>query len=795
MFKIISTLLLSVFIFTAAAAPRIKGIHTASNTILVVFLKSTVSSLDAVDVTPSLWKVNDAAVTKIDRYVIPANRADHYVFLTTETLVEGKAYTISTPYGDTTITFSDRTIFCESIKTNQAAYSALATDNFANFSIWLGTGGGKDIEGTVPSFEVFEQYTGNSVAEGTLEKIGDNPSSGDVVYRIDLSGVPEGGPYKIAVKGYGCSYPFGVGGAFSKRLAHIMFRSQYYQRCGCPIIAPYALDIRKEPCHTTVYKMDGPIKETGITVMGNEEHFSCYGGYHDAGDADRRAYHMANPVINLMLYEAFPDLFTDDQFNIPDKFDENYNILGKGNGIPDIIDEAAWGTLVWEYLQNDDGSIQFGTETNGYPSPFDAPLDKDDLLYGTVKTDDRAAAIGAGLFMHLARAMKPYDEARATELAARGKKSYDYVSSRIQNPEKLYYNIQKYLYDGDEAAHAVVKELKTAVDGYEDNLFECHGYMINDDKFDNPGYIMSYILEEERETDPDVVSYFIAALKKAADANLAELDKYAYPVANNPEGSRWGHNVMQPQYAGAPLLYWRLTGEQSYFNGAAAMINYALGQNPLGISFVTGLGFQLVNNPHDRESAYADRLDIGPKPGITVFGPGIHMVFTTNGELITLPEKDNLPIERLFGDNREAISMTEFTIFQTMHYNSLYTVLSGGGAYDESKDPFAEQQVAVMNNPKNGIDHNHGVMCGRINGSLCTLAFNLTTAGHVYGALYMLNGRHVASFTSDLLDAGKQNLSIPLNNITASFAGGSVLLCRMRGDNGKERTARIAVLQ
>ncbi len=46
----------------------------------------------------------------------------------------------------------------------------------------------------------------------------------------------------------------------------------------------------------------------------------CYGGYHDAGDADRRAYHMENPVLNLMIYEAFPEYFTDGQYNIPGDF-------------------------------------------------------------------------------------------------------------------------------------------------------------------------------------------------------------------------------------------------------------------------------------------------------------------------------------------------------------------------------------------------------------------------------------------------------------------------------------------
>lgn len=113
------------------------------------------------------------------------------------------------------------------------------------------------------------------------------------MYQICLSDVPEGDPYKITVKGYGSSYPFGVGGEFSKRLVYTILRSQYLQRCGCPIHEP---DIRKNPCHTLIYDVDGPIGEANIVVAGDEPTFKCYGGYHDAGDADRRAYHISNPM-------------------------------------------------------------------------------------------------------------------------------------------------------------------------------------------------------------------------------------------------------------------------------------------------------------------------------------------------------------------------------------------------------------------------------------------------------------------------------------------------------------------
>lgn len=660
-------------------------VHTASDKILVVHFTS-----DTLDVNESNienisdWKINGQQLKAISRYVTPADECDHFIYLQTSPFREGNEYTLQTPYGQKTFRFSERDILCESIKVNQVGYSALSKTRYAYFAIWLGTDGAQKIEGTLPEYEVINPATGDKISKGKLKEISQDSSSGDFVYRINLSDVPEGGPYKIIVNGYGASYPFGVGGEFSKKLAYTIFRAQYLQRCGCPINIP---DIRKKPCHTLIYDVDGPIGEANIVVKGDERTFACYGGYHDAGDADRRAYHLINPIVNLMIYEAFPSLFSDGQYDVPGTFDEHYNIVSYTNNIPDIIDEAAWGTLVWEYLQNKDGSVHFGTETKGYPDPFAAPLDQDNKKYGTVKVDPRATCTSAGLFMHLARILKAYDPKHSDELFQRAEKAMAFGESDMAKPEKLYYNIQKYLLTGDEKAHQSVKELYKVVDSYPQQIFATTGYSLNDDKFDNPAYIYSYIIEKNIPTDPVIVAYFKNALKSAADNNIEFMKTHVYPVGSNvPEGRGmpWGHNVKQPKYACAPLLYWSLSGEQKYFDAASQLMDYKLGLNPLGISYVTALGTHQIHNPHDRESAYTKSLGWGPKPGITIFGPGVRSRWR---KLETVPTLDKLPRERMFADDLGSISFTEFTIFETMAYDALYTVLCNGGKWDGS-DPF-----------------------------------------------------------------------------------------------------------
>jgi endoglucanase len=682
----ITVMLITCCIYRAEAKLTLQEVRSASKDIVVAFFTSDTINVYEADISDlSKWKINGQPCSNIFRYATEANACEHHIYLQTSALIEGKNYALETPYGVKKFRFSARETFCESIKTNQAGYSALSRKRYANFAIWIGTGGSRKIDGPLPAYEVFSQYSGKKVAAGQLEEIGSDTSSGDFVYRINLADVPEGGPYKIAVKGYGCSYPFGVGGEFMKKTAYTIFRGQFYQRCGCPIDSP---DVRKHACHTLVYDVDGPIGEANIVVQGTEPTFKCYGGYHDAGDADRRAYHIANPIVNLMIYEAFPAIFYDGQFDIPGEFDADYNILSKINNIPDIIDEADWGTLVWEYLQNDDGSIHFGTETKGYPDPFAAPLDLDNKKYGTVKIDNRATCTSAGLFLHLARILMPYKPERSRELIQRAEKAMAYGGNAMANPEKLYYYIQKYLLTGDEKDHQKVKELYKIAGTLKDNLYGTVGYSLNDKDFDNPAYIYSYIVAKNVPTDPAIVEFFILALKEASERNIAELISRAYPVGNNSAQGGWGHNVRQNHYATAPMLMWSLTREQKYIDAASELLDYKMGLNPIGINYVTGLGFHRVHNPHDRESAYTINKGWGPKPGITVFGPGV--IGRRGGNLPVVPKITDMAKERQYVDDLPTINFNEFTIFETMAHDAFYTVLANGGKWN-GIDPFSQK--------------------------------------------------------------------------------------------------------
>ena len=252
----------------------LKEIRTASKDVLVAYFTSTVINANEVNTTNlAAWTLNGQPVTAINKFVTEADACDHHIYLQVPTLVNGTTYTLETPHGQKSFVFDDRSTFCESIKSNQSGYSALSKVRSANFAIWLGDGGSRKIAGDLPGYTVFKMATGATVTQGTLQAIGEDASSGDYVYRIDLSAVPACSPYRISVKGYGCSYPIGVGGDFSRRLGYVAFRSLYHQRCGCPIIEPYAWKIKPDPCHTTIWQVNGPIAEARLVVTGTEPTF------------------------------------------------------------------------------------------------------------------------------------------------------------------------------------------------------------------------------------------------------------------------------------------------------------------------------------------------------------------------------------------------------------------------------------------------------------------------------------------------------------------------------------------
>ena len=203
---------------------------------------------------------------------------------------------------------------------NQVGYSKLATSRFANFGAYLGDGGSLTFD-PLPNYEVIHEQSGAVVTSGQAVYVKDDTAlqgitSGEHVYRLRLDTVPEGGPYFVSIPGAGRSRSFGVGDEYSRQIAYVATRGLYHQRCGIALERPYT-EFTRETCHTHVADTRTPWNDGHLKVPAGSAMQPMRGGYHDAGDYDRRPYHTIVPLLMLTYFEAFPTRFVDKQYNIP----------------------------------------------------------------------------------------------------------------------------------------------------------------------------------------------------------------------------------------------------------------------------------------------------------------------------------------------------------------------------------------------------------------------------------------------------------------------------------------------
>ncbi|MFQ5749739.1 MAG: glycoside hydrolase family 9 protein, partial [Planctomycetota bacterium] len=354
------------------------------------------------------------------------DRIHHHIYLESPLgqWVQGRSYTIQgpPPVGVQAFLFDARRTLCESIHVNQAGYSGRSRTRYAVFGAFLGTLGSQDFFSRTPFFyEVRRDADDALILTGTSRFWGDDTrneggSGEQAVYHMDLSPLDEG-RYYLDVPGVGRSHPFGVGEAYSKEIAKTVLRGLYHQRCGTalkPAFTPWA----RGACHTAVEVTDG--EPPGfIPPSPNAAKRPIAGGWHDAGDFDRRGPHIVIPAFLLTLYEAFPDRFQDGEFDIPES--------GDPFGMPDILDEALWGILLWQNLQEPDGGVRWGVETDAHPVYGVVTAATDTLVYRTYRRDRYVTALAAGLFAQASRLIRPFDPGRAGQLARDARRAWDYA--------------------------------------------------------------------------------------------------------------------------------------------------------------------------------------------------------------------------------------------------------------------------------------------------------------------------------------------------------------------------------
>lgn len=644
---------------------------------------------------------------------------DHYIYIEMpKPMKNGKTYTIEV--GDkrkVTFVYDEKKTVSRAIKVNQVGYLPGSKGNKAFLGVFLREFGPHDFS-WVKEFSVVDVKNGDVVYTGPIKfrahndyVIDNSPLEapadrrylyGEELYEMDLSPVTKEGNYFITIAGVGRSWPFKIGNDALAESYYIATRGLYHQRCGIQIKEPYTAWPRIK-CHTdTVYECDtlsfvpGMGEPNGYsdfeiiasTINYEKPHEGVVGGWHDAADWDKRLPHYANIYDLLYVYENAPRKFVDGQLNIPES----------GNGIPDILDEAAYGLLIWKNTMDKDGGTSSMVETWGH-----ATINDPEMPYAMSRKTRWNSLFYAAAAAQYAELIKPFDDTKSKEYLASAMKAYEYgmnpknslgtitikaaknggkgepytltftENEEAEIPYRIHAKLRLFLATGDQEYLKDIEELfsKTMPPMvWPFNSFDFSSWLywsIFDQRFN--GLIKETTREKWRK-------HYLTIADKLV--KLSEESPYYHSWPKNQDyWMGWGASTMT-NHARNLMMGYLLTKDNKYRDAAINNINFMYGGNPMGMSWTTGIGYT-----YPIFIQHAVSLDDGildPVPGIAIYGINganisedlsnpMWRMKDESGKLIQFMKEANTktPIwRRWWAHPYFTPPQNEFTVFETM---------------------------------------------------------------------------------------------------------------------------------
>lgn len=546
--------------------------------------------------------------------------------------------------------------------------------------------------GTAPLPWQLLDADGNAVGKGETLVYGPDASSGAVVQRIDFSGFRrEGKGYRLSVGGV-TSDPFVIAPTLYKALARDAANFFYQQRAGTPIDVKFAGAAWARPAghaHEVAGCFSGA-DERGTNWSGCSYKLDVTGGWYDAGDHGK---YLVNGGISLWTllnaYERRPKAFPDGSLRIPES----------GNGVSDLLDEARWEMEFLLRMQIPDGaratvpSGPLGAPKPGRPAwepsfpPF-AEIDAGGMAHQKVADrnwttlpmppqNDREERLlyppttGATLNLaataaQCARLWRGVDDAfvarrltaarRAWAAAQRNPQVYatssftgsgGYGDSSLSD-EFYWAAAELYATTGEEA-------FRKAVTGspHFGEAVRAPGW-----SFTAPLGTITLATVKTGLGDAQVQK-LRATLIAAADGILEQRRQNGYAIPYRPIGYPWGSNGDLMNQAMLLGVASDLTGAPKYRAGIVSAIDYLLGRNPMGTSYVSGYGARSLQNPHHRFWAHSlDARLPGPPPGVLSGGPND----TAMGDQVAMQLKGKCVAQTCWADSIHAYALNEVAI-------------------------------------------------------------------------------------------------------------------------------------
>ena len=462
-----------------------------------------------------------------------------------------------------------------------------------------------------------------TVFTGTL-----HPGPGQEGSTADFSACRTTGTYVVRVPGTGVSYPFEIRVHVHAAVARAALKSFYYQRASTALPVRYAGPWGRPVGHPDTAVLvhasaAADARPAGATV-------SAPRGWYDAGDYNKYVVNSGITLGTLLsLYEDYPAYCASLRTDIPEST----------NDLPDILDEALWN-LRWLLAMQDphDGGVYHKLTNAGFDGmvmPAAARTSRYVVQKSTAATLDFAAVMAQA--SRVARQFAPQLPGLADSCLRAATQAWQWAEA---NPGVYYQQAeinQKFapaISTGeygdtdvrDEQTWAATElYVTTHQPAYYRVVHLARHRALAVPSWGQVQALAFYTLVRFRgqlpaaaQADAAFVSRQILALADTLAASRTQ-GIYQTPMGHRQTDFNWGSNANAANQGVVLVQAYRLSGNQQYLLAALANLDYLLGRNATGYSFVTGYGTKTPRHPHHRPSE-ADGV-AAPVPGLLVGGP------------------------------------------------------------------------------------------------------------------------------------------------------------------------------
>jgi len=500
------------------------------------------------------------------------------------------------------------------------------------------------------------------VFTGALKRSVKPDFAGHETLVADFSAFHTPGKYMVCVPGVGCSYVFNIKKSVHRNVGAASIKAFYFMRASYPLLEKYAGKWARSEGHPDTAVL---IHASAASVQRPEgTKISSPRGWYDAGDYNKYVVNSGISTSTLLsLYEDFPAYMQTVKLNIPES----------GDGIPDILNEVLWN-LRWMLTMQDpnDGGV-YHKLTNAVFDKFEMPDQDKTPRYvvqkGTAATLDFAAVMAQAsrIFMKFPKQLPRLADSclKESEMA---------WAWAIKNPDVIY--------DQDAINKKFSPKIMTGA--YGDRNFSDEFIWAASELFvttRHPRYLEAVNLMPDANMplpswgQVRLLGYYtliknsgsfgnnapkeLPELKKRllafADDLVSGADETAYQTVMTKSKAHfhWGSNSDAANEGIALIQAYKLSNDPKYLTYALDNLDYILGRNGTGYSYITGYGSKTPMHPHHRPSASDGVAD--PVPGLLVGGPNPGMQDHIRVPS-TVPDEAYIDDDRAYAVNEIAIN-------------------------------------------------------------------------------------------------------------------------------------------